>query len=100
MPYDANFRTTAEYLRIIQELFATTFYKNRLSATDIVVIATTLGIVGTEPIRKNTKVPEMGEVLIQEGMTRGKEVFKKLAASVAILGSSRRNRGKKPLFVN
>jgi len=93
-----NFRSTQEYSQIIQDFFATTMFKYKLTAADIVVIATALGVIGTEPIRKNTKVPEMAEALIQDGMERGKEAFKAVAKAVAILGPSRRHKAKKPLF--
>jgi hypothetical protein len=100
MSFDSNFRTTPEYLQIIQEILVQTIYRHTLSAADIVVLATALGVLGTEPIRKNTTLPETAEALIAEGMERGKAVFKRLATSMAILGPSRRFPSGKPIFNN
>ena len=88
--FSGNFRSTEDYLKVIQDFLVRTILPNNLKASDLVVIATIIGIMGTEPIRKNVKLSETAESIIVEGMDRGKAAFRILAKRMAIIGPSRR----------
>jgi len=80
-----EFRPVSDYRKITEEILATVILKYNLKAQDITVIATTLGILGTSPIRKRIKVKELGEALIQQAMDIGKETFKDLNRRMSLV---------------